>query len=165
MKLQTAWRVRGRVAAGHLLAFIIVALQMCLQPASAQTVKVPIYISATAHDSVGEQLVYEIREQLSASNQMSVALTDADSAFQLKFVTLDPYGSTDTGAAVATVYSLVLTMHDPTNHSLNVFIDEWVGTCPSVQVQGCATSILAGTNSDIMTFLGLVKQHVETRSQ
>lgn len=165
MKLRTACRGRVSVASARNLIFIAAVLQMCLQPAFAQQAKVPIYISAKTNDNVGEQLVYEIREALSASNQMSVALTDADSAFQLNIVTLDPYASTDRGAPSATVYSLVLTMHDPTNHALNIFIDEWVGTCGNVQLQGCATSMIAGADSDIMGFLGALKQRTEFRQQ
>lgn len=135
-------------------------------PASlAQTTRVPIYVSVTANDSVGQQLVYEIREQLSASNQLSSTLTDSDSAFQIKAVTLDPYRSSDGGSSSSTVYSLVLTMHDANNRQLSIFVDEWVGTCPAVQVQSCAASIVANVGNDVQTVLGALKAGLETPQQ
>lgn len=153
-----------RQLSGVLLGLAVTAASS-LASAYAQTARVPIYLSITAYDTVGQQLVYEIREQLNSSNQLSSTLTDSDSAFQIKVVTLDPYRSTDGGSSNSTVYSLVLTMHDPNNRKLSVFVDEWVGTCNALQVQSCAASMVADVGNDVQTVLGAIKANLETPQQ
>lgn len=131
--------------------------------AAAQAHKIAVYVSATSNDIVGEQFVYQLREQLSASDQLSSVLTERDSFFQLKVVTLDPYGSTDAGAATSTVYSIVLTGQSFDNSGAQTYIDQWVGTCNVATVRSCAAGIVASADSDMAGIVSALKERLENQ--
>lgn len=131
--------------------------------AAAQANKIAVYVNATSNDIVGEQFVYQLREQLSASGQLSNALTEHDSFFQLKVVTLDPFGSTDAGAATSTVYSIVLTGRNFDNSGAQTYIDQWVGTCNVATVRSCAAGIVAAADSDMAGIVSALKEHLENQ--
>lgn len=131
--------------------------------AAAQENKIAVYVSATSNDIVGEQFVYQLREQLSASSQLSNVLTERDSFFQFKVVTLDPFGTTDAGAATSTVYSIVLTGRNFDNSGAQTYIDQWVGTCNAATVSSCAAGIVAAADSDMAGIASALKEHLESQ--
>jgi hypothetical protein len=116
--------------------------------AFSQSKKIAVYIEATSPDSVGQQLVYEMREKIDSSSHLAEADSDAKSFFQLRIVTLDP-GTTGGYGQQFTVYSVVLTGTPLDGRSGLFYLDQWVGTCGSTRVTECAAQIIAGADADM----------------
>jgi hypothetical protein len=64
----------------------------------------PVYVEANAPDSVGNRLVYAIREGIRRSSAMTLVDREQDGFISLKIVTLNP---DESNTSLRTVYSIV----------------------------------------------------------
>ena len=121
----------------------IILLILCAAPnARAQSSPLAVHLESSADDSVGRQLVYEVKEQLRSSNGLSFADIKSESIIRLKLVTLDP----DNGVGSRTIYSVVITMR-PIDRDQDVYLTNLVGICGGAVVESCARTIVAETDT------------------
>lgn len=118
---------------------IILLLLSSLSYAEGQTA---VYVSATADDSIGKQLVYKLRETLRASNGLKLVDDINDSLVRLKIVTLDPDSAR---SGNQTVYSAVWTLRQFDSES-ETYYTNYVGTCGANRTQSCATGLVSQTD-------------------
>ncbi|WP_137718682.1 hypothetical protein [Methylobacillus flagellatus] len=102
-----------------------------------------IHVTATADDSIGKQLVYQLREALRASRGMRLVDDMNDSFVRIKIVTLDP--DSGRGGGYQTVYSAVWTVRQFDRDS-EIYWTNYVGTCGASRTQSCATSLASQTD-------------------
>lgn len=122
----------------------VVAGQAC----HAATLQMPVFVQSQSGDTAGDALVYALRERLAASREFALSDTERAAVFQLRIVTEDP-GEVSPGH-VSTVYSMVLTMHNPGREiNLPLFLDTWVGTCTGSNADSCAKSVFASAAADM----------------
>jgi len=114
--------------------------------AVAQTpVDVHVASDPNPNDTVGQQLVYVIREKLRASNGLRLIDNRDNAPVRLSITTLDP----DTGRNIVglnTVFSVVYTYRTPYQDT-NTFLGHAVGLCPHNAIETCAQNIVAQMDS------------------
>jgi len=107
----------------------------------------PVYVSADCdNDTVGQRLVYKIREALRRSASMKLADTYSESIVQSSIVCLSPKES-DRG--VITRYSHAVTFMN-SKGTYDYQLTHGVGTCGSDRVDSCADTIVASIDSVIV---------------
>lgn len=122
---------------------IIAALAAIFMCGSALA-KNPIEVSATSNDTVGNTLVYQIKQQIIASQSL-YEYDGSKPHFQLEVVTLDQFPS---APGTSTTYSYTLVFYTGSN-SLSYFLTSGVGYCGTYRVSECATSIVAAASNSI----------------
>lgn len=131
---------------------------------AASSQPIPVFVNAQADDTGGSAVAYALRERLAASREFSLADTEKDAAFQLQLVTEDPIDGTRAGSI--TVYSLVLTMHNPDKQiGVPLFLDSWVGICHTATADTCARPLFASAASDMTHVLTLLRSAISKRDQ
>jgi hypothetical protein len=99
----------------------------------------PVEVAATANDSVGSQLVYQVKEGLRRSTSLELILNDSAVRLQARIVTLDQ----DPGnPGNATVYSVVLNWVNP-KQPFPFYLTQYTGYCGSTVVRSCAETIVS----------------------
>lgn len=101
--------------------------------------KATVYVSATTRDSVGGQLVYEVREQIRRSSGMDLASSNVNAGYVLHLVTIKIDN-------VSTAFSLLLTRP---GHVLS----HVVGTCGTLNLRNCASNVVADTDQEITNYV------------
>lgn len=109
--------------------------------AQQSSAKAPVYIQATAEDTVGKLLVYEVREVIRRSSGLALVDRDSDARFVLRVVTIDPDRSESPG--LSTIYSAVYTVHTFHETPVEMYLTNVVGVCGSSRVESCARKMIA----------------------
>ena len=99
----------------------------------------PVEVVATASDSVGSQLVYQIKEDLRKSSSLQLTFSDTELRLQAQIVTLEQYPNSP---GASTVYSVVLTLMVP-NQSLPFYLTQYTGYCGASAVNSCADTVVS----------------------
>lgn len=112
----------------------------------ADVIKTPVFVSAQTQGQIGEQLVFELREQLRASQALQLAATASDAANEVHLNTLD-------NGDGQVVYAVVWL--NGNGKQLPTYRTSTVGYCGSSILPNCARSILSRTD-DMITDDGSV---------
>lgn len=111
----------------------------------------PVEISATTTDNLGQQLVFELREELAASRTMkSVDSTSNVGRVRLGLVTQNNESSSGLTQST-TAYSLAISVVIP-DQPAPYLLTHSVGVCGSQKVRDCARSILAAVSAQAATY-------------
>lgn len=106
----------------------------------------PVEIVQTTADSVGQRLVYYVKEGLRASNSMTLAFDAKTSRMQVEIVTID---QNPANPGYSTAYSFVILWENP-NQPFPFYLNQYVGYCGADRVRACADDLVAdiSQNSD-----------------
>ena len=122
--------------------FFCVGIVRSLRPS-----RLRIYISATTPDTAGQTLLYYLREQIARSSRYELATAESDALFQVRLVTLNPYGQQAQSAS--TVHATVLTGTQLVSPYATLYLQQWVGSCPTATMQSCATTLFASIDGEV----------------
>ena len=136
---------------------VTAALVLTLSPTV--TAQTPVYLGATAEDSVGSRLVYAMKEKIRRSAGITLVDRDQDGRIKVQIVTLDP----DNGeyAGRRTIYSVVWTAKTFHDTPVDMFLTNSVGLCGTSRVQECADGLVADTDSQAARIRTLIQNAVE----
>jgi hypothetical protein len=102
-----------------------------------------IMVQATSNDSVGQSIVYNLRNEIARSALHTVVYDKKDAGFVINIITLKQ----DDGRS--SVYAASLLMPPFDNKGFDYYITGVVGVCGSSVTKDCGPSILASFDSDI----------------
>lgn len=102
-----------------------------------------IYVSHSGNDRVGQQLVYEIREELRRSTGLSLAREDEASNVDMRITTLD---SNRTNPGASTTYAVVWLLP---SSPFPAYLTSVAGYCGSSRIKECAHGLVADTDRAI----------------
>lgn len=106
-----------------------------------------IWVSATADDSVGRQLVFELKEGIRRSAAMRLVDRSQDAQVFIHLVTMDP--DRPSGGGNRTIYSVVWTVQSFHANPLEVFLTTQVGICGYQRASACAGGLVATTDEQV----------------
>jgi len=112
-------------------------------------------LKTTVDDSVGRQLVFEVREALRRSAGLSLAERAQDARIHVRIVTLDPESGSSSG--VSTVYSAVITFQSFHEPPVDMYLTNTVGTCGRSRTANCAQSIVARIDEEATSIRAAIK--------
>lgn len=102
---------------------------------------IAIFVDGSSSDTVGEEVIYYLKQDVIQSSQYHLVYSQNQSAFTIAIVTVEDYPE---NPGTSTAYSVVLV-----GSSNSVFFMHWVAACGANRVQECAASILAGVGAEI----------------
>jgi|SRR6185295_7462574 len=128
--------------------FIKVAFGLLVIMSATAGSSATIMVVSTSSDTVGQSIVYNLRNQISRSSVYKVAYTRDDAGFVISVVTVP--GVEGRTAA----YSAVLTMPPLDKKGYDYYVTSVVGYCGSEATERCASNILSGFDGDMMEIIG-----------
>lgn len=137
----------------------LVNLVLLIVVSNSFAMDMPVAIDATADDSVGKRLVYQIKEGINRSTSMHITLEE-ELGMGLKIVTLE--GDRDTPGNYTT-YSVTWTWINP-EQVFPFYLTSSVGVCGSSRVESVAESLVADTHETAETILKMLMDYEESRS-
>lgn len=105
-----------------------------------------VSLSVTANDSVGQTLIYNMRQKISASFIFHNAENGEYPRWNVYVVTLDP-DKDSKYSQTRTIYSLILALES--KESPPWYINNWVGKCGSDVTSTCAEQLVAAISDEI----------------
>lgn len=123
--------------------FIKSAAFVCLiGSATLAEAKMPVEINNTTPDTVGQRLVYALKEGIRTSSSLDITFDSSKPRLQVKVVTLD----TDVkGSGYSTTYSVVILWNNPDNFA-PFYLTQYVGYCGTSRVVECANGLVANVS-------------------
>jgi hypothetical protein len=113
-----------------------------------------IMIESKSDDTVGQNVVYNLRNQISRSSVHKLVYSRDDAGFVISIVTLpDSDGST--------IYSAALLMPPFNKKGFDYYINGLVGSCGSRVVENCAANILSGFDDDMARIATAVRDAMQ----
>lgn len=109
-----------------------------------QNVKAAIYVQDATEDYQGHRLAYEVKEQIRMSAGMRLVDNEASSGLQLHLGSIDPDQNN-----LRTVYSIAITLTNPSTLSIPLYLDSTEGVCGSGVIGQCANAIVARLDSNL----------------
>lgn len=101
-----------------------------------------IMIQAKADDTVGQSIVYNLRNQIARSALHKLVYTRDDAGFIINIVTV-------AGTGGESAYSAVLIMPPLNGKGFDLFVNSFAGICGSAATEACAASILSGMDGEM----------------
>lgn len=120
--------------------------------------QVSIYVQATAKDSVGRQIVYELREGIRRSAAMDLADRAQDGRITIRIVTMDP---DDGSPGRQTVYSAVFTVQTFHSSPVEMYLTNYVGICGANRTASCAQGLVAIADEQATDLKGMLRDMAE----
>lgn len=105
-----------------------------------------VYVIASADDTVGNRLVYAIKERIRRSAAMEYVDRPQDGIIGVEIVTLNPDRAEDSRR---TIYSIVWTTKTFHDTPVTMFLTNSVGICGSSRIQECADDLVADTDKQV----------------
>lgn len=141
---------------GLMIRAVKISVSLALSLVGNPALGADIYVGVTSEDTVGQTLVYEIREKISKSQRHNLVSSPKDAAFKLSVVTLRGDGQT--------VYSISLLMRNfQTEGFFDFFVTSWVGYCGSRAIESCAANIVAGVDTEIEPIVRAVSESLTNK--
>lgn len=119
----------------------------------------PVEVAATANDSVGSQLVYQVKEGLRRSSSLELTLNDSVGRLQARIVTLDQDPS---NLGNSTVYSVVLNLVNP-KQPFPFYLTQYTGYCGSTVVRSCADTLVSKISEESDSILHAISSSANGR--
>jgi hypothetical protein len=129
-------------------------------PATAQ---VKVAVIPTTDDTVGNRLVFAIKESIRRSAGMQLVDRTQDGFIRMNIVTLDPDKSS--GGGNRTIYSVVWTAQTFHRPSVTMYLTSSVGTCGTNRVSQCADGLVADTDEQASMVRGWVQDMIDKESK
>jgi hypothetical protein len=123
------------------IAFLLLSCFLCTAVWSAEP-SISVKLDVNADDSVGQRLVYRIKEGFRRSSRFNL-VEQHRFGLQLSIVTLEGYKDSP---GSATVYSVVWAWNN-SEQPFPFFLTSSVGRCGSKRVQECAEDLIASTDN------------------
>lgn len=136
------------------LAMLLGLLAIASTDASAAT----IFIDSTAKDTVGQSLVYQLRNKIASSSLHSIVYRQADAGFVIHLTTLH-----HEDRSLQTVYSAVLTMPSLSDNDTEIYITSQTGYCGSDVIGKCADGILSGFDQSMSEIASAVTEALKKK--
>jgi hypothetical protein len=135
-------------------SIFIIAFVALAHPVRGESV-VPVYVTMSGDDSVGNRLAYAVREGVRKSSSMTLVDSYKDSRFVLSLVTLDPSREKD---GYSTVYSAVYTFRTFHDKPVRMYLNTIVGTCGSSKIDSCANGLIADLDRELSEYRAATKK-------
>lgn len=119
--------------------FIRLAFLCCILIGKSAFAEMPVEIVSTAPDTVGQRLVFGLKEGIRSSTSLGLSYDKSKPRLQVNIVTLDQNPS---NPGYSTVYAVVVVWNNP-NQGFPLYLNQYVGYCGSNRVRECADSILS----------------------
>lgn len=117
-----------------------------------------VFVTVTAEDGLGEQLGYQIKENIRSSRGMNLVGSDEDAAVSLRITTLDPNDD-----RTQTIYSIVWTVSTTYGKGAYFYWTSTVGICGQSRIKLCADRVTAKTDT-VITELQEVQRKIMKKS-
>ena len=125
-----------------------------LSPSHSVQAQMPVHIEATTPDSVGNRLVFAMREAIRRSSSMTLEDRAEDGFLLLKVVTLNPDESARSNRTIYSIVWISKTLHET---PVQMYLTNSVGLCGTSRVQHCAEDIVAETDRQASFIRGLLR--------
>jgi len=125
---------------------VLAAMMLVSQATSAAEKKIPIFLNTDSKDTVGTTFIYNLREQLKASQSYDVVLRQEDAVFVIGVVTMDDSGRS-TSDATSTVTSVVLSINNADGY--DYLVNQWVMSIGRDRISAMATDLIAAIDKDV----------------
>ena len=129
---------------------VLAAMMLVSQATSAAEKKIPIFLNTDSKDSVGTTFIYNLREQLKASQSYDVVLRQQDAVFVIGVVTMDDSGRS-TSDATSTATSVVLSINNADGY--DYLLNQWVMSIGRDRTSAMATDLIAAIDKDVQEAL------------
>jgi hypothetical protein len=110
-----------------------------------------VEVSATTSDTVGQRLVFALKEGIRRSSSLALSFDQSKPRIQVNVVTLDQSTSTPGNS---TVYAVVILWNNPAQ-LFPFYLTQYVGHCGSSRVVECADGLVAGVSEQSDSLLKL----------
>jgi hypothetical protein len=112
-----------------------------------------VEINSTSNDTVGQRLVYYLKEGIRSSSSLGISFDQKQARLQVNVVTLDQ----DTRIpGYSTVYSVVILWNNP-EKPFPFYLNQLVGYCGSGRVRECADGLVANVSEQADNIIRLLK--------
>ena len=118
---------------------------MALASASPAISQVKVFVSGTAEDIVGRQLVTRIKERIALSPLFDLTYDRNQPAMNVSIVTINPDETRRLNNQ--TVYSLIISIQ--LKDTPDILVNNWVGYCGSEKVDSCAQTVLSNLDASV----------------
>jgi hypothetical protein len=125
---------------------VLAAIMLVSQATSAAEKKIPIFLNTDSKDTVGTTFIYNLREQLKASQSYDVVLRQQDAVFVIGVVTMDDSGRS-TSDATSTATSVVLLINNADGY--DYLLNQWVMSIGRDRTSAMATDLIAAIDKDV----------------
>ena len=117
--------------------------------AEAQPAKMSVHLSFSGNDSIGTQLAYRFREEISSSSRYAHSFQKTGSDFIVHLITINP--DIDENRSNWTAYSYTVNFQN--KEGVEFFLTSVVGTCGAQKVAQCASNLTARLDQTIQNAL------------
>jgi hypothetical protein len=135
------------------LLLIAILVGFAAQEAAAQT-KIAIYVDGAGTDTVGTTFLYQLREQLKASQSYRLVDDEEDAAFHVGVVSLDPDHTRN--ASVRTIVSISLSIETSWEH--DYLVTHWVVLAGADMVNSSVTDVIAAVDKHIQPIVASMRR-------
>ncbi|GAA3720573.1 hypothetical protein GCM10022421_31040 [Oceanisphaera sediminis] len=101
--------------------------------------EMPVEVIDSGSDSVGNRLIYKIKEKIRSSSSMGLTFDQTKLRMQARISTLD---QNTQNPGYSTAYSMVITWSNP-DTPLPYYLNHFTGYCGSTRVDSCASDVVA----------------------
>ena len=113
--------------------------------------EMPVEIKSTTPDSVGQRLVFALKESIRSSTSLGISFDQSKPRMQVNIVTLDQ-NTTDSG--YSTAYAMVILWNNPAA-PFPFYLTHIVGYCGTSRVRECADNLIAHISEQADSLLKL----------
>ena len=136
-----------------MLLFVFLA-GFAAHDAAAQT-KIAVYVDGAGTDTVGTTYVYQLREQLKASQTYRVVDDEGDAIFHVGVVSLDPDHHAG-NASVRTIVSISLSIETSLEH--DYLVTHWVVLAGADMVNSSVTDVIAAIDKHVQPIVAAMRR-------
>lgn len=113
--------------------------------------EMPVEINSTTPDTVGQRLVFALKEGVRSSTSLGISFDQSKPRMQVNLVTLD---QSTTSPGYSTVYAVVILWNNPAQ-PFPFYLTQFVGYCGSSRVRECADGLVANVSEQADSVLKL----------
>ncbi|WP_157288443.1 hypothetical protein [Uliginosibacterium gangwonense] len=133
------------------MLFRLLASVFCFGVTQFAIAEMPVEISSTTPDYVGQRLVFALKEEIRRSTSLGITFDRNKPRLQVNIVTLDPNSSMP---GYSTSYSMVILWNNP-SQPFPFYLTQFVGTCGNSRILECADGLTANVSDQSDNMLKL----------
>jgi hypothetical protein len=132
---------------------------ICFLIAEAAFAEMPVEVISTTPDTVGQRLVFAMKEGIRTSASLGISFDQTKPRMQVNVVTLDQ-NSPNPGYSSA--YSVVVLWNNP-EQVFPFYLTQYVGYCGSSRVRECADGLVANVSEKADEIIKLLQVATKTK--
>ena len=136
----------------QILIAVAAAIALGYPRMAAASEKIPVYINSTTEDTIGTTWVYNLREQLKASQTYEVVVKQSDAIFTINAV------SQEDDKNISTMLAVVLTLQSD-KPGWTYYVTQWVISCGRERIAQSVQNTIAAVDKQVNDFIKALQKH------